>query len=99
MLQGSLRTNNPRVILGTRPPWQHGAPIDCDINIPFGTGLAEWEYNSAHRSKEACMAEMIIRPTMKFIYLGYVLVVADLWWSLQSSLLSTSNCQPGFRPP
>jgi membrane protein YdbS with pleckstrin-like domain len=34
-----------------------------------------WEYNRAHESQEARMAEMIIRPTMKFIYLGYLLAI------------------------
>jgi len=33
------------------------------------------EYNGAHRLEEVCMAELIIRPTMKFIYLGYLLVI------------------------
>jgi uncharacterized membrane protein YdbT with pleckstrin-like domain len=33
------------------------------------------EYNGADGSQEARMAEMIIRPTMKFIYMGYVVVI------------------------
>ena len=38
-------------------------------------GPAAARYNRAHGSREVRMAEMIIRPTMKFIYFGYALVV------------------------
>jgi membrane protein YdbS with pleckstrin-like domain len=38
-------------------------------------GLAASRYNRAYESREVRMAEMIIRPTMKFIYMGYVVVI------------------------
>lgn len=37
--------------------------------------LAVSEYNGAHRLEEVSMAEVIIRPTMKFIYFGYLLAI------------------------
>jgi len=76
MLQGSPGSHNPLRCIAAKGHLQQVAiEAIATVHLPFRTGLAEWEYNVAHRSLEVCMAEMIIRPTMKFIYLGYASVV------------------------
>lgn len=76
MLQGSPSSHNPLRRIAAKVHL-HEVTIEAivTLHLAIGTQFAEWEYNVAHKSREVCMAEMVIRPTMKFIYLGYALVV------------------------
>ena len=50
----------------------------CGFSSAVGTcraGKSASGYNGADWSQEVRMAEMIIRPTMKFIYVGYAVVI------------------------
>jgi membrane protein YdbS with pleckstrin-like domain len=52
-------------------------PLIFFLALHFSNGavLARSRYNRVYRSQEVRMAEMIIRPTMKFIYMGYTVAV------------------------